>query len=67
MLCILNENHVPVVIYNLQSRGHVLCPEEPDLLVALLDEVPEGLVQVQAKLLHVGPRAPQTVIGVMLG
>ena len=60
-------NLVPVVCYYPQGRGHVLCPKQPDLLMALLDEVPEGLVQVKAELLQAGPRAPQAVVGVMLG
>ena len=59
-------NLVPVVCYYPQGRGHVLCPKQPDLLMPLLDEVPEGLVQVKAELLQAGPRAPQAVVGVML-
>ena len=58
---------VPVVCNNLQSGGHVLSSEEPDLLVALLNEVPHGLVQVEAQLLHAGPSASEAVVCIMLG
>ena len=57
---------VPVVCHDFQSGGHVLRSQEPDLLVTLLDEVSQGLVQMEAQFLHTGPRASQAVIGVML-